>query len=183
MTQKEVNDRYFEWLIDIVCDRSTKRNYCSLLKYLHDTPFRYSIDMDGNRAEDGIDLRYRFGSVEHIPESIISNYLDDRDCSVLEMMVALSLRVEEHITDNPDIGNRTGEWFWTMIGNLDLEGMHEDNYNPDIVQCNVDAFLDRHYAPDGSCGGLFVVKRKNVDLTTVEIWYQMMWYISETVSQ
>ena len=47
-----------------------------------------------------------------------------RPCSVLEMMIALSMRCEEQIMDDPDIGNRTGQWFWDMIDNLGL-GEHE----------------------------------------------------------
>lgn len=32
-----------------------------LLRHLHNIDFQYMLPMDGNRAEDGIDLRYRFG--------------------------------------------------------------------------------------------------------------------------
>lgn len=38
----------------------------------------------------------------------------------LEMIIALAIRLEEHIMDDPDIGNRTGQWFWDMIVSLGL---------------------------------------------------------------
>ena len=76
------------------------------------------IPMDGNRAEDGIDLRYRFGHEQHYSDAMVASFLDDRPCSVLEMMIALSIRCEEHIMDDPDVGNRTGQWFWSMIASL-----------------------------------------------------------------
>lgn len=51
---------------------------------------------------------------------MIASYLDNRPCSVLEMIIALAIRLEEHIMDDPDIGNRTGQWFWDMIVSLGL---------------------------------------------------------------
>ena len=99
---------------------SKRLSYRKLLRELHRIEFTYSIPMDGNRAEDGVDLRYRFGYENGYSSSMISVYLDNRMCSVLEMMIALAIRCEEHIMDDPDIGNRTGQWFWNMIVNLGL---------------------------------------------------------------
>lgn len=63
MTEKELNNEYFEWMCQLVYDeRYTRRlSYQKLLNHLHNIDFQYSLPMDGNRAEDGIDLRYRFG--------------------------------------------------------------------------------------------------------------------------
>ena len=81
--------------------------------------------MDADRAEDGINLRYRFGYENGYESAMIASYLDDRPCSVLEMMVALSMKMEEQIMDDPDIGDRTSVWFWKMIDNLGLGTMHD----------------------------------------------------------
>ena len=118
MTKNELNDAYFNWMYQLVFDgRYSKRlSYQKLLRELHRIEFTYSIPMDGNRAEDGVDLRYRFGYENGYSSSMISVYLDNRMCSVLEMMIALAIRCEEHIMDDPDIGNRTGQWFW--IGSI-----------------------------------------------------------------
>ena len=63
MARDELNNEYFEWLYQFVCDeRYTKGlSYRKLFVYFHSRSFEYSIAMDSNRAEDGVDLRYRFG--------------------------------------------------------------------------------------------------------------------------
>ena len=112
----------------------------SFLKELHRIEFTYSIPMDGNRAEDGVDLRYRFGYENGYSSSMISTYLDNRMCSVLEMMIALAIRCEEHIMDDPDVGNRTGQWFWNMIVNLGLGSMNDSKFDRDYVEDIVQRF-------------------------------------------
>ena len=123
--ENELINEYFEWMYQLVCGNVKRVSYRKLLCHLYDTPFDYSIAMDGNRAEDGVDLRYRFGYEHNIEGSAIASCLDDKECSVLEMMVALSIRCEEHIMDNPDIGDRTGKWFLNMIENLGLKKMSD----------------------------------------------------------
>ena len=180
MSKKEIENEYFEWMYRMVFDEehSEKLSYRRLLRELHKIDFCYSIAMDGNRAEDGIDLRYRFGYEKGYESSMIAAYLDNRPCSILEMMLALAIRCEEHIMDNPEFGNRVGQWFWNMIVNLDLGSMNDGNFNlarvDDIVRC----FLARDYAPNGK-GGLFTVEHCGRDLRQVEIWYQMCWYLNE----
>lgn len=63
MTKNELVNAYFEWMCQLVYDRGycKRLSYRKLLARLHDTAFAYSVPMDGNRMEDGIDLRYRFG--------------------------------------------------------------------------------------------------------------------------
>lgn len=57
MTKNELINMYFEWMYDIVCP-DKKKSYRKLLYFLHSVDFTYLIDMDGNRFEDGIELRY-----------------------------------------------------------------------------------------------------------------------------
>ena len=176
MTQDRINNEYFEWMYNLVCgDRFAKSiSYRKLLWYLHDTEFRWTIPKDVNRAEDGIDLRYRFAYECSFPAAVES-YLDG-PCSVLEMMVALAIRCEENIMDDPAIGNRTGKWFWGMINNLGLGAMSDSRFNGRLVEEVIERFLDRKYYPDGR-GGLFRVRNCTTDLRTVEIWYQLCWYL------
>jgi hypothetical protein len=140
--------------------------------------FVYIIGMDGNRAEDGIDLRYRFGYEHQYESSMIAVYLDDQSCSILEMLTALSIRCEEHIMDDPDIGNRTGQWFWNMIVNLGLGSMHDTKFDKNYVDGVILRFFNREYKQNGE-GGLFTVNNCKYDLRTAEIWYQMCWYLDE----
>lgn len=181
MTRSELNSKYFSWMCQLVCDRkrySRGLSYRKLLRFLYNVDFSYTIDLDGNREADGIDLRYRFGYEDSYDDAIIATLLDDRPCSVLEMMIALAIRCEEHIMDDPDAGNRTGQWFWNMIVNLGLGSMTDDKFDEDCVGEVIDRFLNREYKRDGE-GGLFTIKHCKYDLRDVEIWYQMCWYLDE----
>lgn len=177
MTKREIANLYFEWLYDLVCEDRTgyrRQSYEKLLMYLHDTEFRYVMLKDENRAEDGMDLRYRF-AYDHPSIDDADLYLDG-PCSVLEMMVALSLRCEENIMDDPLIGNRTGQWFWGMVRNLGLGPMTDDKFNLQKVKNIIDTFLNRQYDQDGR-GGLFTIYDCRYDLRDVEIWVQLCWYL------
>lgn len=145
---------------------------------LHDSEFTYTIPMDGNRAEDGVNLRYRFGYEESYSDRMIASLLDVRSCSVLEMMIALALRCEEDIMENPDIGNRTGCWFWIMIDNLGLSPMDDAHFDERYVDHVIRCLLNHEYEYDGA-GGLFMVEDPPGDMRTTEIWYQMCWYLNE----
>lgn len=173
-------NKYFEWMYQLLCGDTKRPSYWKLLCQLHDTVFDYSIGMDGNRAEDGLDLRYRFGYENGIDHSTIVSCLGHEDCSVLEMMAALAIRLEEHIMDNPDIGDRTGQWFFDMIGNLGLSRMTDESFNRSYVKKVLHRFLNRTYERNGK-GGLFTVHHNNIDMRSVEIWYQAVWYLDEVL--
>lgn len=182
MQRNETNDFYFEWMCSLVCKayRNGGRKYRKLLECLNNIDFRYTIPMDGNREADGIDLRYRFGYEKHIRDYIIARYLDDHPCSVLEMMVALAQRCEETIMDDPEIGDRTGKWFWDMIKSLGLECMTDDYFDETYIRERVEKFLDHQYSYQGD-GGLFFVRHPAADMRNVEIWTQLSWYLNENV--
>lgn len=182
MTRDELNNAYFEWMYQLVCSERCSKNlsYRKLLCYLHKTEFTYTIPMDGNRADDGIDLRYRFGYENAYEGPMIATHLDDRSCSILEMLIALAIRCEEHIMSDPDIGNRTGQWFWDMISNLNLGSMSDVKFDQDYVDEVIYKFLNREYGRNGE-GGLFTVENCRYDLRSIDIWYQMCWYLDEIV--
>lgn len=178
-----LNNEYFEWLYGLVCDtrRPKSLSYRKLLMHLHNTEFRYVIQRDRNRASDGIDLRYRFAlEREHkYPTDQVMNILDG-PCSVLEMMIALAIRCEETIMDDASIGDRTSQWFWGMVNNLGLGAMLDNRFERGEFDRIVNRFLDREYSPDGR-GGLFRLRNCDRDLRTVEIWYQLCWYLDSIV--
>lgn len=172
----ELQERYFDWMYARVM--GDKYSYRKLLRRLNEIPFIYILPMDENRKEDGLYLRYRFGHECGWSDQDIANRLDVSDCSVLEMMVALAIRCEEGLMDDPDYGDRTGEWFRDMLGNLGLSGMDDRRYNQQYVDAHIDVFLHRRYDPDGN-GGLFRLRHATEDMRNVQIWYQMSWYLNE----
>jgi len=181
MTTKDiVNDDYFEWMHDLVCDNRYSKtiSYRKLLVYLHDTEFTYTIPKDANRAEDGLALRRRFALFNNHED--LSEYFEGRPCSVLEMMIALAIRCEESIMDDPEYGNRLGQWFWGMVVNLGLGSMIDRRFDRDFVAKTIERFLNREYEPDGS-GGLFKVRHCDCDLRKVEIWIQLCWYLDSII--
>ena len=180
--KNEVIDGYFEWMYHLVCKDVNSLSYRKLLCQLYDTPFEPRIAMDENRAEDVVELRYRFGYEHGLDGATIAGCLDNRDCSVLEMMVALSIRCEEHIMNDPDIGDRTGKWFLDMITNLGLDEMTDERYDKQYVGKVLGRFMDRAYERNGE-GGLFTVHHNRIDMRSVEIWYQAMWYFDEVLKK
>lgn len=177
---RDIYSEYFEWLCSLVRDSkpSSRSSYKKLLSYLYTTEFIYILPMDANRYEDGINLRYRFGYEQGIEDPVIASCLDVNPCSILEMMVALSFRCEEHIMYNPSVGSRIGRWFWMMIRNLGLDDMSDSRFDDEYVNCVIWRFLDRQYSFDGS-GGLIRIPDTKYDLRSMEIWYQLMRYLSE----
>lgn len=177
MTQNDILNSYFEWLYQLVCkDRFLPSiSHRRILMHLHSTQFRYLLPKDEDRAGEGVNLRWRF-----ICENRLSAaYLDDLEgpCSVLEMMIGLAIHCEEHIMDNPEIGDRTGQWFWEMMVNLGLGAMSDDRFDRRYADDVINRFLDRQYEPDGK-GGLFRIRNCKRDLREVEIFSQLCWYLN-----
>lgn len=129
--------------------------------------------MDENRSWDGINLRTRF--IDIYPNAQINI---ERDCSILEMMIALSIRCEDYIMQDDRYGNRTGEWFWNMILSLGLTGMTDTNFNKGFVEEVLFRFITRDYDANGK-GGLFTILNPHIDMRRIEIWHQLNWYLEE----
>lgn len=178
--EESLTTEYLEWMYDLVCDDQYSKglSYHTLFENLNRTSFDYSLPMDGNRAEDGTDLRYIFGREKGYAEQTIAAFLDIQECSVLEMMIALALRVENQIMNNPDVGNRAGQWFWEMIVTLGLNHMDDTNFSYQKFDQAMERFINREYKRNGD-GGLFKIKNRSIDMRDVEIWYQMQYYLNE----
>lgn len=168
-------DRYFRFLSNIVGGR----DYSLLLKKLHRTEFYSLVPNDDNRGEDGRMLRDIF--LEEREGHIGSSSLPDGPCTLLEMLVALAIRMEQDLEDNPD-AKTDKECFWIMIANLDLiaydnQGYYRDGAEQEIGEI-LQRFLDRTYHKNG-VGGLFPLSRTKKDQRKVEIWYQKSEYLLE----
>lgn len=173
MDKNTVINTYFEWLSKIV-DVGDRVSYRKLLTFLHNTEFTHDFK-DSSRASDGEDLRYRFYNDTPGLTRRDLLYLNT-PCSVLEMMVALAVRCEETIMDDPKYGNRTKQWFWQMVKSLGLNHMNDSLFNRDEFTKIMDIFLNKGYSPDGK-GGLFTIRGCDKDLRKYDIWTQLCWYL------
>lgn len=180
MNRHEMKETYFQWMIHLVCENGygRRRSHLKLFFLLHETEFIYTMDMDANRADDGMDLRYRFAYECGMKAEEVREYLDDRPCSIFEMMVALAQRCEEQIMDNPDDGNRTGKWFFDMLKSLGLTMMDDSRFDRLTTMDILIRFMRRDYEESGQ-GGLFTLRYPKFDMRNIEIWYQMMAYLEE----
>lgn len=163
---------YFEYLVGYITNQNTRYTYSKLLRYLYDKTFIWTIHLDKNRAADGLSIRAR--------------YFDDdilrKPCSILEMMIGLADRMENHILWDPTKGDRTSQWFWTMISSMGLSKYRDDAYDEMAVDDIVTGMLMRDYDEYGH-GALFTVNDPPEDMRTTEIWYQMYWWCNEKTDE
>ena len=182
MRNKPVVSDYFHWLSEIaIPNKVTREWYSKLLDKLHSTILRYSIPRDRNRVEDGIDLRCRYAcevTRNDAERTRIANqlYIPGGMCTVLELMVALAMRIDETIMDDPTYGDRTSQWFWNMVTSLGLNQMVDEQYDDEYATMVLDRFMDHKYDQDGR-GGLFTIENCDRNIRTAEIWYQLCWYL------
>ena len=176
MSRRNIRDEYFEWLCDFI---GSSNEYSRLLKELHATVFEYDerkYPMDVNRIFDGRDLKYRFGSEMNYSDRIITYSLEQDDVSLLEVMIALAIRIENDMMMNLDYGDRTGQWVWGMINSLGLGKMTDARFNQRKFDTVITKFFNHDYERDGH-GSLFVIEDCEYDMREEEIWTQMNWYL------
>ena len=187
----QIRNDYKNWLIGLTnswCSAINGENYYSLMEYLYSCPFTSSYANDCNRVQDGVDLRFQFiDSLNSSPEYLKYTYHDvykylTHDCNMLEMMAALAQKCEDHIMGDPEIGDRSGEWFWGMLKNTHLDSMSDEFFDISEVETIVSNIIHHNYAPNGE-GGLFSVRNPDIDMRQAELWYQMNWYLGELYDQ
>lgn len=176
----DLNEQYYNWIYRIVCGEWEPRNlsFHSLLRYLFCRRYTPACEMDVCRATDGVNLRYRFATENDIPYGKVDATFQGMPCSMLEMMVALAIRIEEHIMEDRSMGNRVGQWFWNMIVSLGMAAMDDTRFNEERAEYIVVRFMNREYQPNGA-GGLFTLTHPVDDMRTIDIWYQLMRYLNE----
>ena len=176
----ELQELYFQWMADMVFpDIRERRQYEHLLVTLNASIFHFTIPMDENRMTDGIDLRYRFAFEKGLSNEEVSMTLNhNRSCSILEMMVALSIKGDERILYDYETGGKAYYIFKIMLESMHLVDMTNDNFNPSYIDYRIDCLLNHDYDYNGN-GGLFTVDNPRRDMRDVDIWYQMNWYLQK----
>jgi len=148
---------------------------------LYSIEFVYTLDLDSNRVSNVIDMQYEFAEENDFEME------DDHYISVFEVLAVMSIRMEEDIMCNYE-EDRTSEWFWDMMDNLELDAYSDElwnrhNINEDDIISDirniVGRWMDREYNPDGSNGGCVVLMNPRDDLREVDLWYQLMWWCAE----
>jgi len=171
-----LEELYFRWLYGQVANvrlKNPARTYWELCKQLHATPFVWWVPNDDNRALDGCELRYEFVEYEGINDAD-ANWLG-LDCSIFEMLIALSRRLSFDAEGEPR------GWFWFLLGNLSMAKINDLKYNDGYalgITETLDRLNQRTYLPDGQ-GGLFPLRNPDEDQRNVEIWYQWCSYTLE----
>lgn len=181
MMWSAIEDAYFKWLCDLVCDKRYLggRSYAKLLYALHyKWTYLPEYPMDSNREADGMEMRYKFANT--MSGFVPGDDIYDNPCSVLEMMVGLSVRCEDTIMGVSEFGSRYYRWFWEMIESMGLADQTDDIYDKHVVDQIVYNMLHHNYSRNGK-GGLFTVSENmsHRDMRKAEIWYQMSWYLED----
>ena len=171
-------ESYFWWLVDYVdvnVGDNPNKSYVLLMRTLHTKEFYWIIELDSNRASDGINLRYKFAEEHERPRKIEG--LVDGPCTVLEAMVALASRCEHDIMANSG-KDRTPKWFWDMIVNLGLDQYTDANFVLEDVEYIIDVWLDRQFKGNGE-GSPFPLKLPKCDTRNIQMWYMLEQYYIE----
>lgn len=159
-------DEYFHELCDLVLAKDSDVSYEMLMRILFEREFRWSNDMDANRARDGLDVRAVYLDHDHSP------------CSWLEMLIGLAQRMS-FIQ-----GGEVSYWFWELIQNLGLDLCPDSKFKrakgkwSHFVWAILDIVAENAYDFDGS-GGIFPLQHPKEDQRNVEIWYQMHAWLEE----
>lgn len=175
MSTEPIDEIYFKWLYRQVAPlryKNPARTYWSLLRHLFEKEFVWFVPNDDNRAMDGVELRSEFLTKENWPQDPIVDEWLSLGCSMLEMLIAISRRLS--FTG----GGASADWFWHLLHNLDLDKFNDASYDGDYVELAVHRVNNRTYDKNGN-GGLFPLKKTDIDQRGVELWYQLNSYVME----
>lgn len=179
-----IKQLYFEWLVGIVGETPTRQTFSKLCRELNAVIFFDKIDKDINRIKEALRLREDFIDNFYQRNQDIYNIEDilSGPTTVLEVIVALAVKIENDFMYDPIYGDQTSRWFQEMINNLGF-GSFDDtvNFEPSIrnyIRTVLLIFVNREYKRDGN-GGLFPLKMAKDDQRRIEIWKQLLAYLNE----
>jgi hypothetical protein len=170
---------YFEWLTaKIEIPESNPHTYNGLFRRLHEVEFVWHVSGDGNRVQDGRDLRTQFMNETRRRRSPDLDEIMHVGATVLEVVIALSIRTAFTAGGVPEI------WAWQLLENLNLHRAHDPltQMKANRVDEILEALIWRTYNRDGQ-GGFFPLSDDAdsiaMDQTKLEIWDQMNIYVNE----
>lgn len=154
---------YYEWLCARIGLFSPEYNcYSKLIDILFHTDFEYVIPMDENREIDGLQLRKEWAD----EVGAVGDLFDGKPCSVLEMLTALSIRVEEDVMGDPGL-----MIFWRFLWNIGLQWADDEALSHSSEVREVGNVLEEWMEGSRSVTEYYNDGR--------EIWEQVMNWLSE----
>lgn len=175
MIINKYDHHYFRWLCDMVhCGE--KNRYSKLTTKLHSIPYTYNktnllLMRDSSREDDGLTLRDEYINDKHNNITSITG-----ECSIFEMLIALSRRIDDLCSDSL-IDPNIDKWFWRLLKNLKLDKYDDFNYNDEEVVKIINTFTSRKYDKCGN-GGLFPIQKYKGDMRKIDIATQMHHYLN-----
>lgn len=173
-----LDELYLQWLYEQVADpefQDQELTYWKVLNILFKKEFVWFVANDENRIQDGKALRFEFLESQGISD--VDQGWMDLGCSVLELMVGLSRRLEFEASKG-----KAHYWFWILMENLGLSTYNDrrrfTKRQYDRIDDMLNRLIHRIYEPSG-LGGFFPLQEPRKDQTKVELWYQMSAYLLE----
>ena len=162
-------------LVDATCVIEDQNNMIPIMA-LFTTPYRVRRVNDQNRIFDAHKNREAYinlyGVRDHVPV-----WLDEDPISVLEVFIALAVRVGEEIISSSTDRYASGELFEAMFYNMPIH-----NISMDETYFNVERFVKGHMDINGY-GGPFPLRHVNEDQRKVELWSSMSSYLTENYDE
>lgn len=197
-----VNESYFtgrsyvEWLesftIDERMDSSRRLSYHKLIMQLWEVEFEPHVGNDHDRAAEGLELRSRYNDIlarkagdgDFVTPDVRAIF---GECRVLEMLVALSMRMYDLMQDM-GVYNSVSRWFWEIMSNVGFDILDDDTWdesdmsafsNEQFVRYSCEEIMQGFGQAVGKKGGWFYLE----DWDLIEIWYQMHRYLKQYVGR
>ena len=181
---------YLCWLMNQArVDAEGPDGYEALCRILSVTPFHCCMEMDENRAAEGLELRTEWARNE-TPDAYdqdllldeVSEDLGEGECTMMELLVALSRKMQYEMLES-QFEAGTGKWFMELLDNCGL-----DIFTNQVFGTSTDAeesvreivmrIIFRKYEWTGN-GGLFPLQYPGHDIREDELIIQMNNYIAE----
>lgn len=128
---------YKEYLKKMVIDGETCC-YNVLLKRLDLLPY-FSNGRNKDRYDDAEQLRIRYGDDNNIAD--ILSYFSKEPITVFEVLLALSIRIEEKIMVDDKKGDRTSQWFWALVNDIGLCEYDDNNWDLDLIDNTIKEWM------------------------------------------
>lgn len=189
---EEFNEKYFHYLKSLVGRFGIMFDHERLLRNMHGVYFHNVVELDKNRMSD---------VYNYLREPIFSGELDDEGFdeidvkeigmmlpTVLEVLIAMSIRVIDYIGEDNEYGLSVSRFFWEMLDNLEWS-----KYSDSWFDC-VDHFATDDNDPTVSGDGIvkqnilkFIMRERNFEgypipenrsPKTMDLWEQIMLYIT-----